>query len=89
VPAPAAKPRNFYSSPNHNDEELYCLQVGSFRSQEAARELNKRLKAAGFNAVIEFHNDLHRVLVVEVPSGMVQYTVQKLGNMGLEQIWVR
>jgi cell division septation protein DedD len=33
-------------------ETLYCVQVGAFKKKEYATEMVKKLKAAGFDAII-------------------------------------
>jgi cell division septation protein DedD len=75
--------------PDPNGKEIYRLQVASFLNPDAASELENQLKAAGFNAAIEYYSNLHRVLVTDVPSALVQYTAQRLEALGIKQIWIR
>jgi cell division protein FtsN len=75
--------------PNPNNGKIYRLQVGSFSSPEAADKLARQVKDAGFNVAQELSDYYYRVLVTDVPASAVYPATQRLGAMGIGQIWVR
>jgi hypothetical protein len=65
------------------------LQTGSFAMPEAAVAMSHQLSSAGFDVMLELFGLYYRVLIPNVPAIKVYSTVQKLGLMGIGQIWVR
>jgi hypothetical protein len=49
----------------------------------------QQLRAAGFNVIGEQYGSMHRVLATDIPSAMVTQAVQRLGAIGIRQVWVR
>ncbi|MDR0496965.1 MAG: SPOR domain-containing protein [Treponema sp.] len=68
---------------------IHSLQVGAFSTPEAAARTAQMLGAAGFQAVYETSGLLYRVLAVNVPAAMIVPAIQRLGALGIRQIWVR
>jgi hypothetical protein len=75
--------------PDPNGNKMYRLQVGAFNSQNAAAHTFRSLQDAGFNPVYEHSQNFFRVIVADVPASGVANTVQRLGAIGIRQIWVR
>jgi hypothetical protein len=75
--------------PDPNVNKMYRLQVGAFNSQNAAANTFRSLQDAGFNPVYEHSQNFYRVIIADVPASSVASTVQRLGTIGIRQIWVR
>ena len=75
--------------PDPSTNRVYNLQVGAFNTQESAARTAQLVASLGFQVVIEQSGTLFRVLAVNVPAGMVQYTAQRLAYTGIKEIWVR
>ena len=75
--------------PDPNTNRMYRLQVGSFNSQNAAANTFRSLMDAGFNPVYEHSQNFYRVIVADVPAANVASTVQRLGAIGIREVWVR
>jgi cell division protein FtsN len=75
--------------PDPNTNKIYHLQVGSFSMPEAAARTIQILKNAGLNAAYEVHGQWYRVLVMGIPAPETYSTIQKLGLLGIRQVWVR
>jgi cell division septation protein DedD len=77
------------SLPDPNNGKMYDLQVGAFSRQEAAADIALKIRNAGFNAVYELSGSLFRVIVKDIPSSMVYYAAQRLGVIGIREIWLK
>jgi cell division septation protein DedD len=75
--------------PDPNNGRNYRLQVGSFSSTEGAAFTMQLARSAGFNVIEERYGTLHRVVATDVPSAMIPSAVQRLGAIGIRQVWVR
>jgi len=75
--------------PDPNGNKKYRLQVGSFNGQNAASSTFRSLQDAGFNPVYEHSQNFFRVIIADVPASSVASTVQRLGTIGIKQVWVR
>jgi hypothetical protein len=75
--------------PDPNGNKMYRLQVGAFNSQNAAANTFRSLQDAGFSPVYEHSQNFFRVIIADVPASSVAGTVQRLGSIGIKQIWVR
>jgi cell division septation protein DedD len=75
--------------PDPNGNKMYRLQVGAFNSQNAAANTFRSLQDAGFSPVYEHSQNFYRVIIADVPASSVAGTVQRLGAIGIRQIWVR
>ena len=75
--------------PDPNGNKRYRLQVGSFSGQNAAASTYRSLQDAGFNPLYEHSQSFFRVIIADVPASDVANTVQRLGSIGIKQIWVR
>jgi hypothetical protein len=75
--------------PNPNNGKIYRLQVGSFSSPEAAENVVRVIRDAGFKVIQELNDYHYRVLVLDVPAASVYPALQKLGTLGIGQVWVR
>jgi hypothetical protein len=75
--------------PDPNGNKMYRLQVGAFNSQNAAANTFRSLQDAGFSPVYEHSQNFYRVIIADVPASSVASTVQRLGSIGIKQIWVR
>jgi hypothetical protein len=75
--------------PDPNSNKRYRLQVGAFTDQNAAAHTFRSLQDAGFSPVYEHSQNFFRVIIADVPASSVAGTVQRLGTMGISQVWVR
>jgi cell division protein FtsN len=75
--------------PDPNSNKIYRLQVGSFSAPDAADRTAQIIQSAGFDVAQEFNGTYYRVLVVGIPAASVYPAAQRLGAMGIGQIWVR
>jgi hypothetical protein len=75
--------------PDPNGNRLYRLQVGAFSAPEAAAATAQFVRNAGFNVVQERDGYNFRVVVPDIPAAMVHTTVQRLGAIGIGEIWIR
>jgi hypothetical protein len=75
--------------PDPNSNKKYRLQVGAFTDQNAAAHTFRSLQDAGFNPVYEHSQNYYRVIIADVPASGVASTVQRLVQIGINQIWVR
>jgi len=75
--------------PDPNSNRRYRLQVGAFNGQNAAAATFRSLQDAGFNPVYEHSQNFYRVIIADVPASSVASTVQRLGSIGIRQVWVR
>jgi hypothetical protein len=75
--------------PDPNTNKRYRLQVGAFNSQNAAAATFRSLQDAGFSPVYEHSQNFYRVIIADVPASSVASTVQRLGSIGIRQVWVR
>jgi len=75
--------------PDPNSNKRYRLQVGAFTDQNAAAHTFRSLQDAGFNPVYEHSQNFFRVIIADVPASSVASTVQRLGSIGIRQVWVR
>jgi cell division septation protein DedD len=75
--------------PDPNNGKVYNLQLGAFSRQGTALEIASRVRNAGFDAVQEFSGSAYRVIAKDVPASMVPFAVQRLGAMGISEIWIK
>jgi hypothetical protein len=75
--------------PDPNSGKIYRLQTGSFAMPEAAVVMAHQLSLAGFDVMLELYDLYYRVIIPNVPAINVYPILQKLGQMGIGQIWVR
>ena len=98
-PAPAASqpPRSQMAGnvivspglPDPNSNKRYRLQCGAFTDQNAAAHTFRSLQDAGFNPIYEHSQNFFRVIIADIPASSVASTVQRLGSIGIKQVWVR
>jgi hypothetical protein len=89
VPYFVAMPRVIPGLPDPNTGRIYRLQVGSFSTQQTAERVSRLVSSLGFNVAQEWTGAMHRVLATDVPAALVSSAVQRLGLIGIEQVWVR
>jgi hypothetical protein len=75
--------------PDPNSNRMYRLQVGSFNSQNAAANTFRSLQDAGLNPVYEHSQNFFRVIIADVHASNVASMVQRLGSIGIREVWVR
>jgi cell division protein FtsN len=75
--------------PNPNSNKIYRLQVGSFATPEAAEKVALMVEDAGFSVDRELSDYNYRVLVTNIPASAVYTAAQKLGALGIGQLWIR
>ncbi|MCL2008712.1 MAG: SPOR domain-containing protein [Treponema sp.] len=75
--------------PDPDNGRLYMLQVGSYTSLNAAENVAGMLISVGFRVVLEQAGINYRVLVMDIPSELVYAAAQRLGSLGITNIWVR
>jgi hypothetical protein len=89
VPFFVATPQVIPGLPDPNSGRIYRLQVGAFSSQQTADRISHLVSSVGFNVIQEKSGVMYRVLATDVPALMVSSAVQRLGIIGIEQVWVR
>jgi len=67
----------------------FRIQVGSFRKAINAQGYLTRLGSACFNPVLEQHGCLYRVVVPVGGAEEVEAVIQRLGNAGFRNVWIR
>jgi len=82
---PEAKP----GLPDPKSGKTYRLQVGTFSTLEAADRMSRLVGSIGFMVIQEQSGSMYRVLAVDIPAALVQPAVQRLGVIGIDQVWVR
>jgi hypothetical protein len=85
----AGNPTVMPGLPDPNSNKKYRLQVGAFTDQNAAAHTFRSLQDAGFTPVYEHSQNYYRVIIADVPASSVAGTVQRLVQIGINQIWVR
>jgi len=76
--------------PDANSGKIYRLQLGtSFPTKDAANEMAEMIAGVGFKVALELDGPQYRVTAVDIPSTMVFFALQRLGFMGIRQIWVK
>ncbi|MCL1931801.1 MAG: hypothetical protein FWF55_08290 [Treponema sp.] len=65
------------------------MQIGAYTTQENASLNAQILRNAGFVVSEERSGGLFRVSVVNIPASVVHLAVQRLGALGVRQIWVK
>jgi len=75
--------------PDPNNGKIYNLQAGAFSGPASALEMAKTLKSVGFDAVYEVSGSIYRVVVRDIPASMVSFAAQRLGAMGIREIWIK
>jgi cell division septation protein DedD len=76
--------------PNPNSNRMYSLQIGSFSTPEAAARTAQFVRDAGFHVIYERDGYInYRVVVPNVQAQMVHSTIQRLGALGIGEVWVR
>jgi cell division protein FtsN len=89
VPVQGTQPRVIPGIPDPNSGKNYRLQVGAFSTPEAADRIARMISSVGFNVAWEQSGLMYRILATDVPAAMVHSAVQRLGVMGINQVWVR
>jgi cell division septation protein DedD len=89
APVPVTQPRVIPGIPDPNNGRIYRLQVGAFSSPETATIIARQVGSAGFNVVMELSGSMYRVLATDVPAFMVSSAIQRLGVIGINQVWIR
>ena len=77
--------------PDSGSGEIFRLQVGPvYATEESALEIARLVGAIGFNTSLE-RDGLHqyRVITTDIPASMIPFAAQRLGAVGIRQIWVR
>ena len=75
--------------PDPNSNKRYRLQCGAFTDQNAAAHTFRSLQDAGFSPIYEHSQNFFRVIIADIPASSVASTVQRLGAIGIRQVWVR
>jgi len=88
-PLQIVEPKIIPNLPNPNNGKVYNLQIGAFSSREAALDLSIKISNGGFEVVQEFTGALYRVVVTGIQASFVPSAVQRLGAMGISEIWIK
>jgi cell division septation protein DedD len=75
--------------PNPNNGKKYNMQVAAYSGPEPAFDMIKRLRSVGFDAVQEVNGSTYRVIVRDIPASMAYFAAQRLGAMGIRDIWIK
>jgi tetratricopeptide (TPR) repeat protein len=86
---PQSEIRIIPSLPDPKTGNTYKLQVGAWYNADNAARVLQQLKSSGFHAVQEQSHNVYQVYVADVPASLVSSTVQRLGNMGFKEVWIR
>jgi cell division protein FtsN len=89
VPHFVVTPRVIPGLPDPNNGRTYRLQVGAFSARQSADRVSQLVSSLGFTVAQEWTGTMHRVLATDVPAALVSSAVQRLGLIGIEQVWVR
>jgi hypothetical protein len=89
VPVHVTIPRVIPGIPDPHSGKVFRLQVGAFSTLEAADRLARLVSSAGFNVVREQSGSMFRVLATNVPAALIHQAIQRLGVIGINQVWVR
>ena len=89
APTPVANVRVIPAMPDANSRNIYDLQVGAYSSYDAAANVIQQLQNAGFEIVLEQWDGIYRVIIPKVPASSVNNSVNRLGEMGISEIWLR
>jgi len=77
------------SLPDPNNGKVYDLQIGAFSNPDAALEVEIKARNANFTVSQESSGSLYRVIVKGIPASMVNSAVQRLGALGIKEIWIK
>jgi|GEM_PF-2536942 len=86
-PRPAV--RVFPDMPDPHSGRVYRLQVGSWPNLNNAFAAFLQLRDADFSTVHEYAHGMYNVYASSIPSFGVYYAIQRLGDMGFMEIYVR
>ena len=75
--------------PEPTSGRIYNLQVGAWYNEESAASVIRQLQRAGFQPAQERSENMFRVYAANVPASIVYYAIQRLGNMGFSEVWIR
>ena len=89
VPFFVATPQVIPGLPDPNTGRIYRLQVGAFSTRQTADRIARLVGSLGFNVAQEWSGTMYRVLATDVPAVLVSSAIQRLGIIGIEQVWVR
>ena len=75
--------------PDPDNGKIYRLQVGAFSLPETAGRVLQRLEDAGFETAWEQYGSMQRVFAANIRAADVYSAVQRLGEAGFSEVWVR
>jgi tetratricopeptide (TPR) repeat protein len=75
--------------PDPKNGKTYKLQVGAWDNADRAARVFEQLEFSGFHAVQEYTRGMYQVYIADVPASLVSASVQRLGNMGFREVWIR
>jgi cell division septation protein DedD len=75
--------------PGPQDNSIYLVQVGAYKTLQYAREISDRLENAGFSPQFEQYEGLIRVLIPNVRGREIRQIGERLYGAGFREIWLR
>ena len=88
-PAPVTDVLVIPGLPDPAANRVYRLQVGAFSAQESADRTAQLVASLGFHVVWEQSGTLFRVYAINVPAVLIGSAAQRLGTIGIREVWVR
>ena len=89
APLNSIQPQVISALPDPDSGKIYNLQVGTFSTLEAADRISRQVSSIGFIVLQEQNESMYRVLAVDIPAVLVHPAIQRLGVIGINQVWVR
>jgi hypothetical protein len=89
LPVSGGTVRVIPSLPSPSGSARYLLQAGAFLVRYTAERLRSRIERAGFSAILEEHGVYFRVVIPGIPAPDIAETVNRLGALGVREVWVR
>ena len=89
TPVAAAEVLVIPGLPDPAADRVYRLQVGAFSAQESADRTARLVASLGFHVIWEQSGTLFRVYAIDVPAVLIESAAQRLGSVGIKEIWVR
>jgi hypothetical protein len=88
-PVPAKEVLVIPGIPDPTTDKVYRLQVGAFSAPEAADRTSRLVASLGFHVIQEQSGPWFRVYAIDVPAVLIQSAAQRLGLVGISEVWVR
>ncbi|AEF82125.1 SPOR domain-containing protein [Leadbettera azotonutricia] len=75
--------------PDPSSTRPYRLQVGSYKSASIAAGMVQKMRSNGLNAYIEPFGEYHRVVVPGTSAKDIPALIDRIGQTGFNEVWIR